>query len=548
MFAAESTALEPAAQFEADTQSAPLAQIEPGAIAISSPKERGQWRFEKGAVRVESSAEGAGDAVAKVLQTPSLGNPQLEAAVGVVQFAIAPFAAGYGAITSGHHKLTAAELREAEQQVTEVMNKMVEQDQLRDAVLQYAPEQTHRRLVALDPARTPSADPFSGSLIPRIESLELRPLHQNEKDFQLTIRARARLVKAVNDQVIIERSYSYTSDVALFIDWARAGGLESVARTGFRQIAQDICRDFCSPLPEAPLFLGAGYGNPTAPQARPVRLASRTAPGTARLQYVDYRVTANGALEVFPNAKRAEVMIRGPKVKADNSESETETEWTMDGLENHPNFVVQAGACVAAVPLGIWEQTVAAVSRKSQDELSGASALVQRVVWKTPLQQNLADDIARTLAPQTPQPILLRKMPSTSGEGSSRGDLIRISTGGEMGSAGQVRQIRPDTALEVHINKVELYSTRGSKRRPSLALEAKATLFRTSDGQELHTWPVRYCSARQRIGEWCAQDGAGLEQELRKCSNQIADAVVAQLLREGCVLPGHIADSAIARN
>jgi hypothetical protein len=198
--------------------------------------------------------------------------------------------------------------------------------------------------------------------------------------------------------------------------------------------------------------------------------------------------------------------------------------------------------------MGIWEQTVGAIGRKSQENLSAAGGMVQQVVWKTPLQQNLADDIARTLAPQTAQTVILRKLPSTSGEGSPTGDLIRISSVGEPALDRLTFQIPPETALEVRVTKVELTSNRGSKRHPSLSLEAKVTLLRTGDGQELFTWPVRYSSAPHRIGAWSAHDGAQVGQELQQCSRQIAEAIVAQLLREGCVAPGRMPASAIAKN
>jgi hypothetical protein len=546
-FAAEATAGDASTQLEATTQVAPLARIEPGALAITSASERGRYSFDKGALQVETSAEGAGEAVAKVLQPPAIGHPQLEAAIGIVQFAFSPFAAAYGAITSGNHKLTAQQLAEAEQRVAEAMHKMVEQDQLRQLVFQCAPEKTHRRLVELAADGARFTGPFSGSLETQIEALQLRSTHKNDQNYQLTIRARARLSKTSKDQVVAERSYEYTSGEAMFIDWSRAGGLESVALTGFRQIAEDIVRDFCSPTLEAPIFLGAAYGNPAARPAQQVRLARRTAPGPPQVQFVDYQVTANNPFEVFPDMARAEVMIHEPKNDV-SSDSQTDTEWAMDGLVNHRNFVVQAGACLAAVPMGIWEQTVGAIGRKSQENLSAAGDVVQRVVWKTPLQQNLAGDIARTLAPQTAQPVLLRKLPSASGEGSPTGDLIRISSVGDVALDGQTIQIRPETALEVQVTKVELSGNHGSKRQPSLSLEAKVTLLRTSDGQELFTWPVRYSSGPHRISAWSAHDGAQVEQELRQCSRQMAEAIVGQLLREGCVAPGRMPASAIAKN
>src|SRR5262249_11509269 len=132
-----------------------------------------------------------------------------------------------------------------------------------------------------------SSDAFSGSLETHIEALQLRSIRKNDQNFQLTIRARARLTNAANGQTVAERSYQSTSGEAMFIDWARAGCLERVAQTGFRQIAQDIARDFCSPTLEAPIFLGAAYGSPRALPTQGLRSATRNSPGTTRVQFVD---------------------------------------------------------------------------------------------------------------------------------------------------------------------------------------------------------------------------------------------------------------------
>jgi len=126
------------------------------------------------------------------------------------------------------------------------------------------------------------------------------------------------------------------------------------------------------------------------------------------------------------------------------------------------------------------------------------SGTMQSIVWKTPLQQDLADNIARGLAPQTAQPVLLRKLPTTTGQEGASGGLIRISTGHDSAPGGYATQMRPETALEVRVTKVELCSHQGNQRRPSLSLEAEVVLLRSSDGQELCAWPVRRLSHSTR--------------------------------------------------
>jgi hypothetical protein len=542
--AARSTSAASAAPNEPVTRVTAIAGLEPGAIALTSPLERASYHFDEAFGHIESPSEGAGESVAAVLETPRLGNPQLEAAVGVVQFVFTPIAAGYGAITASHHKLNAAELFEAEQHLAQAMRKMAEQDHLRQIVLSYAGEKTHRHLVELNPAGIISVHPFSGVLETRVAQLQLKRSGNSDWSYQLNIKARARLLNAANDQILAERPYEYTSNPDMFIDWAREGGLESVAKTGFRAIAEKIAQDFFSPEREAPIFLGAGYKTVPPPVARPVQVARRTASGTPKLQFVDYHVTENGPFEISPDAARAQVFIRGPKAKEEpSSDTQTDAEWALDGLENHRNFVVQVAACAAAVPMGLWEQTVGAIGRRSQNDLSVAGGMVEEMIWKKPIQQDLANDIAQALAPQTSQPVILRKLPSTSGQEDGP---IRISPVNNL--PFEVTQSPPETVLEVHVEKVELCGTHGSSRRPDLSLEGEVTLVRVSDGQELCTWPVRYRSARQGIGDWSANGGSLLERELKQCSSQIARALARELLVDGYVAPLQKSGSAIAKN
>src|SRR5690349_18322373 len=95
----------------------PCAQLPQGTIAIGSPASPANVSHDHGLGPIETASEAAGDVVATVLKTPSLGNHQLEAAVGVVQFAFAPIAAGYGALRGAHHKLTPEQLADAEGQL-----------------------------------------------------------------------------------------------------------------------------------------------------------------------------------------------------------------------------------------------------------------------------------------------------------------------------------------------------------------------------------------------------------------------------------------------
>lgn len=525
----------------------PCAQLPQGTIAIGSASEPANCSHDESSGRIESVSEAAGDAVEAVLKTPSLGHAQLEAAVGVVQFALAPFAAGYGVIKGSHRKLTPEEMGEVEDNLEQALGEMAQQDHLRQCVFECATEKSARHVVELGLPGKTRDETISGLLETRVERLQLKRKGNHSQNYQLTITARARLLEGAGGKVVAEIPYSYTSGEAMFIDWARAGGLESAARTGYRVLGEQIAQDFFAPRQEAPILLGAGYRNSPTPRAKPVLLARRQAATPPAEQFVSYHVTENGAFEILPELDRPEVLIRGPKTGVETtSETQTDAEWKLDGLVNNRNFVVQAAACIAAVPLGLWEQTVGAIGRWSERDLSEAETELRHITRRGPVQQELANEIARQLAPRTSQAVVLRALPSTAEEeisGSALGISAMDRTLGE--SPGHLQAA---TSLAIRLVKVELTGKRTAGHRASLSLQAQVTLRRTGDGQELCVWPVHYCSAPRRLKEWSAPDGVLLQQELRQYSSQVASAMVAQLLANGLVAPQPIIGPAMARN
>ena len=110
------TSSPPALQGKAD-----LPGLAPGIIVITSSADSAEISADPPNRRVQSASEGAGDATRSFLNTPNLGNPQLEAGVGAVQFALAPFAAAYGAISARQLRLSPGEISDAQQQLAQIM-------------------------------------------------------------------------------------------------------------------------------------------------------------------------------------------------------------------------------------------------------------------------------------------------------------------------------------------------------------------------------------------------------------------------------------------
>ena len=546
----------------------PVMSLAPGPIAITSATEASAFNFDPPSARVESASEGAGDAVAALLQTPHVGHPQIEAAIGILQFAATPFVAGYGAIKAGHRKLNTDQLELFERQLAAAMVRAAEQENLRQLVLTDAREITHRQLIDFGgtKAAASSGRLLSGRLETRVLNIELKRLEKSDLNYTLCIAAEARLLSLPASEVLCRQQFNYRSDKAMFIDWARDGGLENVANTGYRLIAHQIAQAFFSPESAEPLVVGAGYSqngrqrNSSAQRTQsaqvpsPVFRALSSAGETKHFMeaslkplFVDYRFQATTSFEVLPDTSHPEVFIRGPKTQPSAStETLTETEWALDGLENHRNFVVQAGACIAAIPLGLWEHTIGVLWQQAQEDLQGAQSSLEQITWTQPVQQTLADNIAQTLAAQTSQQVLLRRIPS-AGSGETSTTQFFQPASFRRGPQPQGRApTDADTALQVRVLNIAL---EGFSRRHSamhLTLQAEVSLLRTSDGQEWCSFPICYRGTPRKLAHWSANNGTLLKQELEACSIQVANKLVQRLVSESYVIPARTPGTTLA--
>src|SRR6187455_3005270 len=88
--------------------------LEPGSVGVAVPDIAGKFSFTRAKGQINSVGEGAGSAARGVLLTPNLGDPLVESPAGVIEFVVAPFAAGYGAIRASQQKLSPAQLDGAE--------------------------------------------------------------------------------------------------------------------------------------------------------------------------------------------------------------------------------------------------------------------------------------------------------------------------------------------------------------------------------------------------------------------------------------------------
>jgi hypothetical protein len=519
-----------------------LAELNPGAIMVVSSPQTAEIGCDPPNDRMEYASEGAGMAARSVLDTPHLGHPQLEAVVGVLELPLAPFAAAYGAVTASLQRVPPDKLSQAELDLREAMRASAGSAALREKVTDAARQRTSRQLVsaASVSAAPASQGPVSAVLELAVEQLRLEVVKVGKSEYTLRIEARARLLRRSDGAVLLDKPYQYKSGPALFIDWARHGGVDGVAQTAYQALAERIAEDIFKPASERPLWIGPGHLHSAASTRSLTRSVAGQAPSDLwwgesdppafqLVSLVEDNVTA---LEVYAGKADQRLPLDTPGLgSGDGAGVQSDTEWAMDGLVNDRNAVVQFVSCLAAVPMGIWEQTVGAVLNTSRNKTEKLIQALDAVPEQKRLEGNLADEVSRRLRAQAINQVRRMEEPlrfAVAAPGDASGT----------GSAQPPSSNDSKIALQIQVVNARLVGKHGSSHLRALCVETRATIIRTSDGQELYSRPIRYRSSSKKLKEWAASDGLLFRQELGACSRQTAEALTGDLIRHGFVTQG----------
>ncbi len=557
-----------------------LAELNPGAIMVVSSPQTAEVGCDPPNDRMEYASEGAATAARNVLNTPHLGHEQLEAVVGVLEVAAAPFAAAYGAISASQQRVPPDKLSQAELDLREAMRASAGSAALREKVAGAARQKTSRVLgCAASVSAVPASQvPASAVLELAVEQLRLEAVKIGKSEYTLRIEARARLLGGSDDAVLLDRPYQYKSGPALFIDWARFGSVDGVAQTGYQSLAERIAEDIFQPALEPPLLLGPGHKHAAASSLSLARSVARQAPGDLwwgesdpslrqpaliktpqrrasflggnsrrvrlqqagedspveypAIQFVSLVEDSITALDVYAGRADQRLPLDTPGLgSGDSAGIMSDTEWAMDGLENARNSVVQLVSCLATVPLGIWEQTVVVVLQGSRNRNEKLVQALDAVPEQRRFEGDLADEVARRVRAQAINQVRRTEEPAQ----------FAVATPGE---AGGTRLAQPPSsgnskiALQIQVVNAHLIGKHGSSRLRALCVETRATIIRTSDGQELFSRPIRYRSSLKKLKDWAASDALLFRQELGACSRQTAEALTGDLISHGFVTPG----------
>ena len=523
-----------------------LGALEVGSVGVAVPDTSGKFSFARANGQINSVGEGAGSTARSALLTPNLGDPLVEGPAGVIEFVVAPFAAGYGAIRASQQKLSSAQLDGAQADLTRAFESVAQQDRLRQWFLKTAAEKSRVHVFPLDSARSSSGQPNEVRTIveTRIEELKLEPV---KGDYcVLKIKARARVLRVSDGALVLDRSFEYQSGKALFIEWTQKGGLESVAETGYRILAAQMASDTLGPWLQEPMLLGAGHKLPRTRTSQPVGMPVNAARSTANgpVRFLNCELQTGSQMEIYSTGPATTFLFNPPMTKSQAiSEAVADTEWALDTLQDSRNSVVQVGACVAAIPVGLWKQTAACAQGLTRSKLESARAALSAAALQSRPREAIAAEVARNLSAQSSLNVALISAPP-AGEAHERSVAHPAGAQAFFASLRTVAGRNPssapvtgDTALEITVSYAGFTAADGINPRIPLTVEAQATLFRKSDGQPLYSCPIHYSSVQRTFAAWAADDARLFRQEVDRCYSQIADSVVKELMDRGVVAP-----------
>jgi len=506
-----------------------------GAIGIAEDAAPPAYAFETGAGVVESSGERSTRYAGATINSDT-GIPEANLLISPITLVATPFAALAGALAPDR-KMDAGQMLGAQLDLTAAFDRSASQEQFRTEVVRAAKDIGGRDLIGIGQAR---GDPGRVQTIlqTRIEKVSLERIAKSEKSFALKIKTQNRLVRASDGVVLVDRPMEYCSGTDLFIEWTRATALESVMQTGMRKMARDLASELLS-LYDTPVLAGAA--KPAArslstPAAPPLKLAGLTRPANPRL--IQVSESGSAALGIFATSHVAQVSVQSPSEGASQVPLGVEkTESMLDGLDKHPNYGISFMAIAVAVPVSIWNQGVEAVMRVSPETARQSSDNLRRAAQAEYLEEQVAFEVAHSLAPQTAQPLLLVSGPLPIGGDLKLPGPNSDSAGRQFVSRRSSATRLADAAIQIRITEAALRGEGDYNPRLSLGVKGEADLVRLSDGVKLCTFPMEYRSESHRYTKWAANDASLFRKELKRGYSELGKALANHLVARGIVPP-----------
>lgn len=514
-------------------------RMEPGAIAVSCAAEPPLLHFDSPERWPRRSDNRAADLAHACLDPPNAPDPGLDALYSPVGLVLAPFAAAYGVLTPGRSEKSPIQVSDFRSNLSASVSIKDEQNRFRNQVLQAAGESTRRRILPLDSGQEvhPGPESVRTVLETKVEELRLERLKAKSSSFVLRIKARMILRGASAGGVARALPLEYRSGSAPFRHWTDPDALRRVVDTGYREMAKHLAEHWLSDAPGGPLLAGAGYKRAPRPgPTTPSELANHpAAPSPNSLLKVNLTSEGVGPIGVYPVPVMIPISLQRPMTKGDAVAAGAEdVNWSLDGLQNSRNLVIQLSACTAAIPMSLWKQTVGMVCGMTEKQFRDADAKLTAAAHEVQPQLELAQEVSVQLAPRAAQRVVLVKEPVAIGQlsrntATTSERVVRLATSTV---PGDLR-----TVLEIQVGRAALTGAGGVNPSLALCVEAEATLLRVEDGLELYRCPVHYRGEKRKFDQWAASDARLFREELQQCYREVSRTIVARLVDEEIVTP-----------
>ena len=502
-------------------------------IALTCSINPARVEFDQAVGAVKFRSDASAEYARACLEPPNGPESGFDAVYSPIGFVAAPFAAAYGALSGGHH-LTGDELSECKSDLNKAMAEMADQKRLRQQVLEAAGESTTRRVILVDSTKDPTLQSASAGAVleTSVEELRLERTKSNDNSFALRIKARA-LVRRVSDQRVLgDKAYEYQSGTASFLDWSNPQGLRSVAETGYRELAKRIASEFFGQSTQPPILVGAAYNNPGGtPMSRPLAPTAAVLNNRSSLMPAVFDIDAGGIIGIYP-ATSVQIDLQKPLTKDEAvSEAASDLDWSLDGLQDSRNLVVQVSACAAAIPVSLWKQGAALAQGVTEKQYRTSEAQLSAVAKQARPSFEVANQVTMDLSQRTSQPVVLVNSPFPDKFSESPNPVLPVS------STSSFAQGDLATVLEIRVNKAALAGSQSINPSLALCVEAEVSCVRAKDRAVLFRRPVHYRGASRKFAHWAAKDAQLFRQELQTCYAALSHTIIDELSAEKVITP-----------
>ena len=536
-------------------------RLDLGTIAVVPASDPALFSFDRARGQIEDAGAEAADAAGRMMVPPDLHDELPKALLSPFSFALAPFAALHGAIAA-QERLKRDGLSQCESNLARAMMEMAAQNRFRDSVVSVGAEKTRRHFISAD-LRVPSAladSPVDAVLKTEVQELRLERTGSGDESFALRVKARTILLRAADGAVLFDEPVEYRSGTCLFLDWTRGNSFRQVAATAYGKLAEQVVEHLVATTVEQPVLVGAGYRKAPARDAVAdvAPAGSGSAPGIPPVHFVNSPADPADSIDVYSSAWLTRVDAQKPLTRDEAAnEAVADLTWQLDGLYNHPNYVVSAIAFAAAIPIGVWKQGAAVVRGLSPAKIEAASAKLsatsrdEKGDWRRP-HEELAAVVSQQLATQISQPVMLVKerLPTPEEFHRLHNHLVappRVSLVSQR-AAHRPYGAGAESALDVHLIRVALTGHDGINPAVALCVDAEARWIRTRDGREIYSCPIQYRGEARHFTTWAANDAQLFREELQRAYREVGTAMVGRLVSRQIVTPKRALQPILATN